>query len=401
MDSGPFPILNQKIFGKRLVYLDNAATTQKPQVVIDAIKQFYETSNANIHRGIHHLAEKSTMAYESSRETVARFIGAETDEIVFTSGTTHSLNMLVQMLGKNLHPGDEIVLTMMEHHSNLIPWQEMAREKELIVKFIPLTADYTLDLQKARELITAKTKVLAFTHVSNTLGTINPAAELIALAHAQGALAVVDVAQSVGHLPLNVRQLDCDFLAFSGHKMCGPLGIGVLYGKKDLLINLEPAFFGGGMVEDVSSEVGKALWLAPPQRFEAGTPPIAGAIGLARAVDFLEKQGLKQIEAHCTLLREYAIKELKKIPRLNIIGPEQGGIGIISFTLEVIHPHDVAEILNREGIAVRAGHHCTIPLMKELGLADGTTRASFYLYNTIEDVDALVAGIRKVQEVFR
>ena len=308
--------------------------------------------------------------------------------------------MLVQMLGKNLHAGDEIVLTLMEHHSNLIPWQEMAREKGLVVKFIPLTANYTLDFNKARELITAKTKVLAFTHVSNTLGTINPAAELIDLAHAQGALAVVDAAQSVGHLLVDVRQLDCDFLAFSGHKMCGPLGIGVLYGKKDLLMNLEPAFFGGGMVEDVSSEGGKALWLASPQRFEAGTPHVAGALGLARAVDFLEKQGLKQIEAHCALLVESAMMRLKKIPRLNIIGPDQGGMGIVSFTLEGIHPHDVAEILNREGIAVRAGRHCTNPLMKELGLADGTTRASFYLYNTEEDIDVLIAGIKKVQEVF-
>ncbi|MBI2103339.1 cysteine desulfurase [Candidatus Woesearchaeota archaeon] len=401
MDFVSFPILTQKVFGKRLVYLDNAATTQKPQVVLDAMKNFYETSNANIHRGIHTLAERATLAYEDARETVARFIGATADEVIFTSGTTQSLNMLVRMLGKNLHAGDEIVLTMMEHHSNLIPWRELAREKGLVVKFIPLTVGYTLNLGKARELITTRTKIVAFTHVSNSLGTINPVVELVDLAHARGALVVIDAAQSVGHLLVNVERLDCDFLVFSGHKMCGPTGIGVLYGKKKWLQELEPVFFGGGMVGDVSSGPERAVWLASSQRFEAGTPNIAGAVGLAKAITFLEERGIRQIEAHCVMLVEYAVSKLREISRVKIIGPNEGSLGIVSFTLDNIHPHDVAEILNKEGIAVRAGRHCTMPLMKELNLENGTTRASFYLYNTKEDVDLLVAGVRKVLEVFR
>lgn len=402
MDTSTFPILHKTVLGKRLVYLDNAATTQKPRIVIDAMKDFYELSNANIHRGIHTLAEKATLMYEDARETVAHFIGAEAEEIIFTSGTTQGLNMVAQMLGKKLKAGDEVVLTVMEHHSNLLPWQELARERNLIIKYIPLNEAYLLDLTKARELITSKTKVVAVTYVSNSLGTINPIVELINLAQANGALTVVDAAQAVGHLSVNVKSLDCDFLAFSGHKMCGPMGIGVLYGKKTILRDLEPVSYGGGMVEEVVLENGKKnRWLPSPQRFEAGTPHVAGAVGLAKAILFLEERGLKQIEAHCAMLVEYALAKLREIPRVKIIGPETGVIGIVSFVLGGIHPHDVAEILNREGIAVRAGRHCTAPLMKELSLENGTIRASFYIYNTKDDVDALVAGIRKVQGVFR
>ncbi len=404
-----FPIFQQKVLGKRLVYLDNAATTQKPHVVIDAMTHFYEHSNANIHRGIHTLSERATVAYENARETVARFIGAETEEIIFTSGTTQSLNMLSQMLGKNLHRGDEIVLTIMEHHSNLIPWQELAREKGIVLQFIPLTSDYVLDLKKARELITEKTKVVAVTHVSNALGTINPVAEIAAMAHRVGALVVVDAAQSVGHLPVDVRQLNCDFLAFSGHKMCGPTGIGVLYGKKELLDYLNPVIFGGGMVLEVDTE--KATWTTTPQKFEAGTPNIVGAIGLAKAVEYLTEVGMERVEEQSMVIANYARQKLSEIHGLIIIGPQSqsksnGGDSkskngsIISFTLDGVHPHDAAEILNKKGIAVRAGRHCTTPLMNELHL-NGTIRASFYFYNSTEDVDALVAGLKAVQEVFQ
>ncbi len=404
-----FPIFQQKVLGKQLVYLDNAATTQKPRAVIDAMTHFYEHSNANIHRGIHTLSERATIAYENARETVARFIGAETEEIIFTSGTTQSLNMLSQMLGKNLHRGDEIVLTIMEHHSNLIPWQELAREKGLVLRFIPLTSDYVLDLKKARELITEKTKVVALTHVSNTLGIINPVAEIAAMAHRAGALVVVDAAQSVGHLPVNVRELDCDFLAFSGHKMCGPTGIGVLYGKKKSLDYLNPVIFGGGMVLEVDTE--KATWTTAPQKFEAGTPNIVGAIGLAKAVEYLTELGMGQVEEQGILLADYARQKLSEISGLTLIGPKsqnksnssdsQSKSGaIISFTLDGIHPHDAAEILNKKGIAVRAGRHCTTPLMNELHL-NGTVRASFYFYNSKEDVDALVVGVKAVREVFQ
>lgn len=415
-----FPILNKKFFGKRLVYLDNSATAQKPQAVIDAIIKFYETSNANIHRGIYFLAEKATMAYEQAREKVAELIGAEAEEIIFTSGTTQSLNMLAQMLGRNLNLGDEIILTIMEHHSNLLPWQELAREKKLVLKFIHLAAtpfakSYQLDMEKARDLITSKTKILAFTHISNTLGTINPIKELVKLAHQAGALTVVDAAQSVGHIPVNVKNLDCDFLAFSGHKIGGPTGIGVLYGKKELLKQLEPVFYGGGMVEDVivdkdvgkrstlesKSFFGKSKWLPSPQRFEAGTPNIAGAVGLAAAITVLNEIGVDRIEQQGKMLREYALEKLSKIKGLQIIGPQEEQAGaIISFTLENIHPHDVAEILDKEGIAVRAGMHCTIPLLKELNLEKGTIRISFYFYNSKDDIDALVVGIQKVKQVF-
>ncbi len=421
-----YPLLKTKIFGRRLVYLDNAATAQKPRSVIKAITCFYETTNANIHRGIHLLAEKATIAYESARETIAHFIGAEAEEIIFTSGTTQSLNMLAQMLEEKVNAGDEIVLTIMEHHSNLLPWQELARKKKAALKIIPLRYNQDnqnrLDLNKAQEMITSKTKIVAFSHISNVLGTINPAARLTEMAHARGALAVLDAAQSVGHIPFDVRQLNCDFAAFSGHKMGGPTGIGVLYGKKELLENLNPVFFGGGMIEGTKDEIAgetgevreKTVWRNSPQRFEAGTPNIAGAIGLAEAVKFLEKQGLKEIEEQVMKLTEYALSQLKEISGVKIIGlesaikdkirekkPEQNvkRAGIISFTIERIHPHDAAEVLNKEGIAVRAGHHCAAPLLKALDLSQGTTRVSFYHYNTLEDVDALIAGIKTVKKV--
>lgn len=395
-----FPLLQQKRQGKNLVYLDNSATTQKPFSVLQAMNEFYERDNANVHRGIYDLSLKATMVYEQAHQTAADFIGAQFEEIVFTKGTTDGLNLLAYTLTKKLLPGDEIVLTMMEHHSNLVPWQEMAREKKLALKFIPLTNNYLLDLEKAKKIITPRTKIVAVTHMSNVLGTINPVKQIADLAHKAGAMVIVDAAQSVAHLPLKVKELDCDFLVFSGHKMSGPMGIGVLYGRKELLEKMDPFLYGGDMINEVTLE--KATWNELPWKFEAGTPHVAGAIGLAAAIGYIQKIGWKKIMAQEKILMTYALKQLAQIPGLKIIGPasiENRG-AVISFVMDGIHPHDATEILNRDNIAVRAGQHCAMPLLKSLGL-NGTIRASFYFYNTLEEVDALVRGLRKVREVFR
>lgn len=394
-----FPILKNLINGKRLVYLDNSATTQKPKQVIDSMAHFYEHSNANVHRGIYTLSRRATEAYEKARHVVAGFIGASFDEIIFTKGTTESLNLLASSLGKTLTEGDEIVLSEMEHHSNIVPWQQIAKEKKCLLKYIPLTTEYTLDLAKAKKIITPKTKIVSVTQMSNVLGTINPITELAKIAHAVDAVLIVDGAQSVPHLAVNVKDLDCDFLAFSGHKMGGPTGIGVLYGKRNLLLKMEPFLYGGDMIREVSFD--SASWNELPWKFEAGTPSIAQAIGLAAAIQYLQKYGMDTIMEHEKKMTIYALQKLSTIPGLKIIGSantENRG-AIFSFTLDGIHSHDVSEILDREGIAVRGGHHCAMPLMSRLQLP-GTTRASFYMYNTEKDVDALVTGLKKVQKVF-
>ncbi len=399
MKQEDFPIFNNN---PNLVYLDNAATTQKPQSVIQAIIDFYEKSNANVHRGIHTLSQKATILYEQAHETLAKFINAQPEEIIFTSGTTHAMNTLAHSFAQsseliNLQPGDEIVLTEMEHHSNFVPWQQLALQKKCTLKFIPITKDYELDMQQAEKLITPKTKLVAVTHISNVLGTINPIKELTNLAHKNNALIIVDAAQSAPHIPIDVTQLNCDFLAFSGHKMCGPTGIGVLYAKKEILQKLPPSYTGGGMILEVTKE--KTTWADLPEKFEAGTPNIAGAIGLAAAVKYLEQIGMEKIHAHTTELTTYALKLLQPLTKhgLTILStPNAAHRGaVISFTIDNLHPHDISEELNQQNIAVRAGHHCCGPLMKSLNIS-GTTRASFYLYNTKEDVDKLIEGIKNV-----
>jgi cysteine desulfurase / selenocysteine lyase len=396
MNTQDFPILANG----DIVYLDNAATTQKPHMVIRAITTYYETSNANVHRGIHTLSEKATIQYEDAREKVAQFIGAKSNEIVFTKGTTSGLNMLAWGLGDKINEGDEIVISCMEHHANLIPWQRVARAKKAVLKIIPLGENYELDLSEAKKLITPKTKIVAITHVSNTLGTINPVKEIIDIAHEHQAFVVIDAAQSVPHIKIDVKDLGCDFLVFSAHKMCGPTGVGVLYGIEELLETMEPYQVGGGMIKEVTFE--NATWQDTPERFEAGTPNIAGVIGFASAIEYLEHIGLDIIYQHGMKLCEYALLELGKIEGLTIIGPQgiENRLPVISFTLKGIHPHDVAQIVNRDGVAIRAGHHCTMPLMKVLGI-EGTSRISLYLYNEKKDIDTLILGIKKVIEVFK
>ena len=395
MNKEDFPILNKKIFGKHLIYLDNAATSQKPNKVIEAMTSFYENDNANVHRGIHTLSERSTIEFEKAHQTIAKFIGAERKEIIFTSGATESLNLVARMLEIEINEGDEIVLSVMEHHSNLIPWQELAKRKNVRLKFIPITKSYILSLDKAKELITEKTKIVAITHMSNVLGTINQINQIAEMAHVKGAYMIVDAAQSVPHQKIDVKNLGCDFLAFSGHKIYGPMGIGVLYGKKELLDKFQPVVFGGGMVNGVTLETAK--WGDLPEKFEAGTPNVAGAIGLATAVEYVQEIGLDVIENYCGRLTEYALDKLSTIFGVTVIGPGKDTPRgpVISFTINGVHSHDIAEILNNEGIAVRAGHHCAMPLLNELNLS-GVTRASFSFYNTLEDVNALVKAISKI-----
>lgn len=393
-----FPILNQP--GKRLVYLDSSATSQKPGAVIQSVTDYYQNSNANIHRGVYKLSQKATAEYEYAHEIVAKFINAEFEEVIFTKGTTESLNLLAYSLGNTLNEGDEIVLTQMEHHSNIVPWQQIAKEKKLILRFIPLTKDYTLDLNKARQLITNKTKIVSVVHVSNVLGTINPVKEIAELAHAVNALMVVDVAQSIAHMKIDVRELNCDFLAFSGHKMLAPTGIGVLYGKKELLEKMNPFLYGGDMINEVTFE--KSTWNDLPWKFEAGTPNISGAIGLTKAIEYINNIGINKINEYCKTLTSYALEKLSEIEGLKIIGTKNLELRgpVISFTVEGLHPHDLCDILDRDNVAVRGGHHCAMPLMSVLGLS-GTARISFYIYNIQEDVDVLVNGIKKAKEIFR
>ena len=384
MNKQDFPILKEN-----LVYLDNSATTQKPQQVIKAITDYYETYNSNVHRGIHKLSMQATLAYDDARETIAKFINANSEEIIFTSGTTESLNSLARTL---VNKGDEILLTEMEHHSNIVPWQQIARERGAIVRFIPIT-NFKLDLEKAKEMITEKTKIVSLTHMSNVLGTINPIKEIIELAKNIDALTVIDAAQSIPHLMVDVKELDCDFLAFSGHKMCGPTGVGVLYGKKKLLEKLPPANFGGGMIKEVCYN--NSSWADLPHKFEAGTPNISGAIGLAAAIKYLENIGMENIEKHSNEITKYALEKFSKLPGLKLIGPDNERGSVFSFNLEDIHSHDLSESLDNYNIAVRAGNHCAMPLMNKLNVKSAV-RASFYFYNTKEDVDFLVNALQEI-----
>ena len=381
-----------------IAYLDNASTTQKPKQVIQAIVDFYENSNANVHRGIYNLSQKASLMYAEAHETVAKFIGANEDEIIFTKGTTDSINILAQSLKKTLKEGDEIVISEMEHHSNIIPWQQVAKEVGARLKYIPITDKFELDMDKAKKLINKKTKIVSVVHMSNTLGTINPIKELTELAHKFGAVIIIDGAQSVPHMPIDVRDLDCDFLAFSGHKMVGPTGIGVLYGKRARLEKLDPSVFGGGMIKEVTKEA--ATWADLPEKFEAGTPAIAQAIGLAEAIRYLENIGMKKVFVHGQKLTKYAQEQLSKIEGIEIFGPEENRGSMIAFNVKGIHPHDVSEILNQKGVAVRAGNHCTMPLHNRFEL-QGSTRASFYIYNTEEDIDRLAKGIRTAKEILK
>lgn len=394
-----FPILNQEVNGHPLVYLDSAATSQKPRQVLDAIKKYYEWDNANVHRGVHTLGSRATDAYEGAREKVARFLNATSpEEIVFTRGTTTALNLVAASYGKAvLKPGDEIVITPMEHHSNLIPWQQVAKATGATLKYLPLQNDGTISLDDVEATLTANTKIVSVMHVSNVLGLVNPVKEIAEIAHRYGAAMVVDGAQSVPHMKIDVQALDCDFFAFSGHKMCGPTGIGALYGKKSLLQNMEPIEFGGEMIDFV--DLYESSWKDAPWRFEGGTPIIAGAVGLGAAIDFLQEIGLDTIHQHELKLAAYAYDKLSMIDGITIYGPEEDRIGLVTFNLDDIHPHDVATVLDAKGIAIRAGHHCCQPLMRWLEVS-ATARASFYLYNTEEDIDQLVSALLETKEYF-
>jgi cysteine desulfurase / selenocysteine lyase len=396
-----FPVLSRQVRpGISLVYLDSTATSQKPTVVIETMDRFYRWSNANIHRGIHTLAEESTALYEGARQKIADFIHAESArQIIFTRNATESINLVAYSWGRaNLQPGDVIILTEMEHHSNLVPWQILAAEKNLRLEFIPVTPEGLLDLDVYRQLLALDPKLVAFTHMSNVLGTITPAGEIIRLAHQAGAITLVDGAQSVPHLPVDVQDLGADFLAFSAHKMCGPTGIGVLYGRKQLLEAMPPFLGGGDMIKRVHLRS-----FAPnelPHKFEAGTPAIAEAVGFGAAIDYLSSIGMPAIAGHEHEVVSYAIQQLQEIPGVQIFGPSANGKGgVVSFTLQGVHPHDVSQILDSYGIAIRAGHHCAMPLHEKFNLP-ATARASFYLYNTQEEVDRLAAAIYKVKDIF-
>lgn len=396
-----FPILDQEINGHPLVYLDSAATSQKPLVVLDALQKYYREDNSNVHRGVHTLGSRATEAYELAREKVARFIHAPSSEqIVFTRGTTESLNMVAYGWARlRLKEGDEIVTTVSEHHSNLVPWQQVARFTGAKLKFIPLEPDGTMTSEAIAATITEQTKVVAVAHVSNVLGTMHPIREIARRTHEVGGILVVDGAQSVPHLPVDVVDLDCDFLAFSGHKMCGPTGVGVLYGKRRLLDEMEPTYFGGEMIDIVELE--RSTWKETPWKFEGGTPIIAGAIGLGVAVDYLTDIGMEKIADHDTQLAAYAMEVLSRIDGVTVYGPGVGKPrgGLVTFNLDGVHPHDVSTVLDSEGVAVRAGHHCAQPLMKFLSVPS-TARASFYLYNTDADIDALAKAIVSAKEFF-
>jgi cysteine desulfurase/selenocysteine lyase len=396
-----FPILVREVRpGVPLVYLDSTATSQRPRQVVEAMDHLTYFSNANIHRGIHVLAEEATAAYEGARIKVAKFINAPSArQLIFTRNTTESINLVAQSWGRaNLHPGDVIVLTEMEHHSNLIPWQILAMEKDLRLEFIPVTEDGLLDLAVYRNLLTMEPKVVAFAHMSNVLGTITPAKEIIALAHEVGAVTLVDSAQSVPHLPVDVQDLDADFMAFSAHKMLGPTGIGALYGKKELLEAMPPFLGGGDMIKRV--ELRSFQTNSIPHKFEAGTPAIAEAVGFGAAVDYLSQVGMEAIEAHEQQIIAYALERLEEIPGVRIFGPEANHKGgVAAFLVDDLHAHDISQVLDMDGIAVRAGHHCAMPLHDKFNITS-TARASFYLYNTTDEVDLLVNGIYKVKEMF-
>ncbi|PAB47382.1 aminotransferase class V-fold PLP-dependent enzyme [Lactobacillus johnsonii] len=396
-----FPIFNQKINDETLVYLDNAATSQIPKFVEEKVRDFNEKERANVHRGVHALGLRATNQYESSRQKVANFIGANNaKEVIFTSGCTDSLNLVAASFGEqNIQAGDEILVSIMEHHSNLLPWQQLAKRKQAKLNFIEINSDGLLDIKNLKSKINSKTKIVALTHVSNVLGTINPIKELTDLAHEKGAIVVVDGAQAVGHFPIDVAELNVDFYAFSGHKMFAPTGIGVLYGKKDLLDKMQPYRLGGEMIANVTRE--GATWAEVPYKFEAGTPNIAGAIGLGAAIDYLQSLDFELIQKHEQELTSYALEKLKNVSGLTIYGPQKsnGRIGVISFNLKNIHPHDLATALDLNGIEVRAGRHCAQPLMASLN-TESTVRASLSIYNTKDDIDKLVSSLHEAKEFF-
>jgi len=396
-----FPVLTRELYpGVPLIYMDSAATSQKPEDVIQSMSSFYERQNANIHRGIHKLAEEATSSYEAARVRICSFIGAGNPrEIIFTRNTTESINLVAYSWGRsNLKSGDRVLLTEMEHHSNIVPWQILAQERGIQLDFVPVTGDGKLDLDAYSQLLKEEPRLVGFTHMSNMLGTINPVKQMTMEAHAAGALVLVDGAQSVPHLPVNLVDLDVDFYAFSAHKMCGPTGVGILFGKQELLQEMPPFLGGGDMIKRVRLDGFSTNSL--PYKFEAGTPAIAEAIGFGAAVDFLTELGMDAVHAHEQKLTEYALERLEEVPGIKVYGPspaEKGGV--MSFTLEGLHPHDVAQVLDRDGIAVRAGHHCAMPLHEKYKI-QATTRASFYVYNTEDEIDALIEGLYKVKKLF-
>ncbi len=393
-----FPALQQTVNGHPLVYLDSAATSLKPTAVIDAVCEYYRDYPSNVHRSVHTLAGRATEAYEAARTQVAGFIGAQPDTLVFTHGTTESLNLVAYgWARRHLQPGDEILLTPAEHHSNLVPWQQAARATGAHLVYVDLTPEGRLDLAALRAAFTARTRLVALAHVSNVLGTENPIRDVVQLAHRQDAVVVVDGAQSVPHLPVSVSDLGVDFFAFSGHKMCGPTGIGGLYGRPERLAETDPLLYGGEMIAEVDRE--RATWADVPYRFEGGTPNVAGAIGLGAAVAFLDRVGMDRIAAHSRALAQEAAERLTQLPGVTVYGPPTDRQALVTFNCEGVHPHDVAQVLDSQGIAVRAGHHCAQPLMQTLAI-QSSARASFYLYNTREDVDRLVDGLREVGRYF-
>ena len=394
-----FPILGRRINYKKLVYLDSAATSQKPRQVLHALSEYYEEHNANIHRGVHRLAEEATAAYEGARGKVARFLGApDTTGLIFTRGTTESINLVAHAWGrKALREGDEILLTEAEHHSNLVPWQLAARATGAKLHFIPIREDGTLDMEEAGRLIGPRTKLVGCIHASNVLATINPVGKLARMAHEAGALMLVDGAQSAPHLPVDVEALGCDFFTCSGHKMLGPTGVGALWGRPEILEEMDPFLGGGEMIREVHLD--HSTYNDLPYKFEAGTMNIAQAVGLGAAVDYLDKLGMENVREHERRLGEYAYRRLSELGGVTIYGPKEDRTGLVSFSLPDLHPHDISQLLNEEGVAIRSGHHCAQPLMRRLGVT-ATARASFYLYNTEEEVDALVEGLERAREFF-
>ncbi|MGB3717481.1 MAG: cysteine desulfurase [Candidatus Promineifilaceae bacterium] len=397
-----FPIFREEVQrDKQLVYLDSAATSQKPQVVIEAMNSYYRDYNSNVHRGIHRLSEEATAAYEGARERIANFINAPDPAcVIFVRNTTEALNLIAYSWGRrNISAEDEILLTEMEHHSNIVPWQLLAEEKGAVVRYVPFTEAGLLDVSEFHEYLTDRTKLVSFASMSNVFGTINPSKEIVKAAHDIGALAVIDGAQSVPHLPVDVQDFDCDFLAFSGHKMCGPTGVGVLYGKRALLEEMPPFLGGGDMIRRV--ELDGSTWNDLPWKFEAGTPSIAEGIGLGAAVDYLSGIGMEAIHAYEQFITGYALEALSEVKGIRVLGPaatQKGGVA--AFTLDGVHPHDISQLLDEDEVAIRAGHHCAMPLHQKLSLP-ASARASFYLYTTTEDIDRLVAGLNRVREVFR
>lgn len=396
-----FPVLARQVHGQELIFLDSAASSQKPLAVIETISNYYRDAHSNVHRGVYRLSEEATDAFENARGRVARFINApDSREIIFTRNATEAINLVTQSWGRaNLAPGDEILLTEMEHHANLVPWQLIAQEKGARLRFIPISEDGRLDLSALDHLLTARTRVASFTQASNVLGTLIPVCQIVDAVHAVGAVVLVDGAQGAPHMPVDVQALGCDFYAFSSHKMCGPTGVGVLWGRRELLESMPPFMSGGSMIRRVELE--RAEWAELPLKFEPGTPAIAEVLGLGAAVDYLSKLGMEAVRAHAKELAACALERLAQVPGLTLYGPSDVELrgSVFSFTLDGVHAHDVAAILDGQGIAVRAGHHCAMPLHKKLGLA-ATTRASFYIYNTLQEVDRLTEAIYKVKYVF-